>query len=397
MCSVKVLILQSELGVLRGGGENFSRNLFAAFAERGHQVAAAFVADRSGRYPIPLPSIIEPIPIPGRWSRKLGQATLSGIGRYFPFQRWFGPKWNRVHEGIEWRTIRWHDVRFQRRVERDLTQRWSDFDAIYVHGNVPLASRVAQYTPTILRLPGPVTADLVPVLRTLKAVCANGDAFVRIREFLGDHVIELPIGLDDRIFIPGPTMIRSALGWTEQHRVIGYVGRLTHLKGVDLLCASFHEVSQLSTDVRLLIIGSGEEERQIRHILAKELAHRVVHIEPDVNHDQLPEWYRAMDILVMPSRYENFSNAVLEAMACGVAFLGSDRGGNRILADTGGGWLFEPHSISALSASIGKITTNRTEMKARGNIGRRYVHGRYSWEASAERLEQIIVSRLLKA
>src|SRR5258708_32145532 len=40
--SMKVLVLHSELGVLRGGGENFTRNLFAAFAERGHSVAAAF-------------------------------------------------------------------------------------------------------------------------------------------------------------------------------------------------------------------------------------------------------------------------------------------------------------------------------------------------------------------
>jgi hypothetical protein len=42
---MKILVLHSELGVLRGGGENFTRNVFVAFAERGHDVSAAFIAD----------------------------------------------------------------------------------------------------------------------------------------------------------------------------------------------------------------------------------------------------------------------------------------------------------------------------------------------------------------
>ena len=39
---MNILVLHSELGVLRGGGENFTRNLFAAFHKRGHDVRAAF-------------------------------------------------------------------------------------------------------------------------------------------------------------------------------------------------------------------------------------------------------------------------------------------------------------------------------------------------------------------
>jgi hypothetical protein len=46
---MKILVLHSELGVLRGGGENFTRNLFDALHKRGHQVVAAFLADEGGR------------------------------------------------------------------------------------------------------------------------------------------------------------------------------------------------------------------------------------------------------------------------------------------------------------------------------------------------------------
>lgn len=387
---MKVLVLQSELGVLRGGGENFTRNLFTAFTERGHQAVAAFCANLNGEYSLPLPSGIEPIPIPGWWSMNLGQATLSLIGRCGPFEV---PLWDRVREAVSWRTIRWHRGRFRRRIEREFADRWGDFDAVYVHSNTILASRVAKYLPTVLRLPGPVGPELIPVLRSVPAVCANGDAFLRIRTFLGDHVTELPTGIDERTFIPGPSSVRSNLGWTREQFVVGYVGRLIHLKDVNLLATAFRDLTCSMSDTRLLIVGSGEEERSIRTILAKQLANGMAHIEADVDHEQLAEWYRAMDILVMPSRYENFSNVLLEAMACGVPFLGSDTGGNRLLAQSGAGWLFEPECLSSLGVCLRNAITNRTELEARGNVGSRYVRNRYSWAASAERLEEILASQ----
>src|SRR5439155_16769378 len=93
---VKVLVIHSELGVLRGGGENFTRNLFSAFASRGHEVKAAFLADNKRNYPIPLPSNIEPIPIPGWWSRNAGQRAFSSIRHHLPCIDRFGVGWDRL-------------------------------------------------------------------------------------------------------------------------------------------------------------------------------------------------------------------------------------------------------------------------------------------------------------
>src|SRR5262249_25535404 len=161
----------------------------------------------------PLPSGIVPIPIPGWWSSNLGQATLSSISRCVPHESRFRTTWDRVQQGFAWRTFAWHRRRFQRRVEYEFACRWNDFDALYVHGNTILASKVSRYRPTVLRLPGPVTAEVTPMLRTVHAVCANGDALERISAFLGDHVVELPIGLDVQTFTPGVSAVRSTLGW----------------------------------------------------------------------------------------------------------------------------------------------------------------------------------------
>jgi glycosyltransferase involved in cell wall biosynthesis len=392
--SMKVLVLHSELGVLRGGGENFTKNLFTAFAARGHHVTAAFVADRSAHYPIPLPPSIEPIPIRGWWSRNLGQTILSTVGRRPFLNGHLDPMRHRLQEAVSWRVIRWHNRRFQRKVRQELTQRFNDFDLVYVHGDVDLAAEMADSLPTVLRLPGPVSDDCSELLQKVHIVCANGDALSRVSSFLPKGVMELPIGIDGKRFQPGFTSVRQNLGWSESDLVVGYVGRLTHVKGVDLLAAAFREASRSLPDLRLLIVGRGEATKSIRSFLAEETRRGIVRIQPDVGHEQLPEWYRAMDLFVMPSRYENYSNAILEAMACGIPFLASDIGGNKSLADTGSGWLFKRESACSLTLCLGKIRENRPEMKFRGQSGSKYVRGRYSWAASAERLEWIIAAHL---
>jgi glycosyltransferase involved in cell wall biosynthesis len=389
---MRVLILHSELGVLRGGGENFTRNLFTIFSQRGHRVAAAFAADRNGRYPIALPAGIEPIPIAGWWSSHLGQAILSRIGRHIPATNGYRKTWDHVQEALSWRVFRWHKLRFQNRAGSRFFDKWNDYDAVYVHGDSLLASVAARHRPTVLRLPGPVTAELGPTLRTVHAVCANGDALQRVRAFLGDHATELPVGVDVELFRPGPSSLRSALGWTDRQRVLGYVGRLTHLKGVDLLAAAFRDISRADTDARLLIVGSGAEEKSLRSTLAQEISRGIVHLVPDVNHDKLADCYGALDLLVMPSRYENFSNALLEGAACGIPFLASDVGGNRMLGATGSGWLYESESVSALVQCAGQVLKDKTELMKRGKIGCDYARTHHSWTAAADRLEEIFRS-----
>jgi glycosyltransferase involved in cell wall biosynthesis len=142
------------------------------------------------------------------------------------------------------------------------------------------------------------------------------------------------------------------------------------------------------------MVGSGEEESCIRPVLAEELAHGIVHLESGIDHAQLPAWYRAIDLMVMPSRYENHSNALLEAMACGILFLASNVGRNRKLSETGTGWLFESDSVPSLSQCLRHILENRAELKAHGEVSFRAGRNHPGWAASAARLEWIITARL---
>jgi glycosyltransferase involved in cell wall biosynthesis len=392
--AMKILVLHSELGVLWGGGENFTRNLFAAFTARGHQVSAAFIADHKNRYPILLPPGIEPITIPGLWSRSLGQSTLSAIRGLISSKNGFRHQWDRIQQGLSWRTAKWHDERFQKRIMRAFASRWNTFDAVYVHSNAVLASLVSRNRPTILRLPGPLGREWEPTLKSIPVVCANGDALAQIRLFLGDHAVELPVGVDTRRFNPEPGSVRESLGWTAGDRVLGYVGRLTHLKGVALLADAFLDVSRILPQAKLILIGSGPEENYIRRRLAKQIENGTVQLRHHIDHQELPSWYRAMDLMVMPSRYENLSNAILESMACGIPFLASNIGGNAILAGMDAGWLFERELTSSLVTRIRELLTKDQEIKTRGKMAAIAARNCFSWDASADRLEKIIISRL---
>jgi glycosyltransferase involved in cell wall biosynthesis len=284
----------------------------------------------------------------------------------------------------------WYNWRFQKQIAPRLAEATRDVDVVYVHCNAFLAREVARVRPTVLRLPGPLSAEMLPVLRSVHAVCANGDALQQMRSFLGEHAIELQVGLDDRQFSPGGDSNRLLLGWTAAHKVVGYVGRLSRIKGVDILAEGFRHLAKIRSDARLLIVGSGEQERNLRALLKAEICQGLVYLAGDVPHETLPDWYRAMDVLVMPSRYENFSNAILEGLACGVPFVASDVGGNRRLHDTGAGWLFDLNSPTSLAAVLDHALADGDALRSRGQLGRARVQGRYSWCASAQRLEEIV-------
>jgi glycosyltransferase involved in cell wall biosynthesis len=389
---MKVLVLHSELGVLWGGGETFTTSLFKAFARRGHEVSAAFVADRQSRYPRTLPDEFQLIPVPGWWSRKPGQTLLSVMGSRLPDR--LRPRWTRLQEALSWRTIHWHNHRFQRRIEADFAETWAQFDAVYVNGNVGLAHAAASRRPTLLMLPGPVSSDEAWMLPGIQAVCAHDDGLTVIREILGERALELPLGLDTSVFHPAPSPVRADLGWSDGELVFGFVGRLDLIKGIDLLGEAFAAVSQSVPEARLMIVGSGEEEQRVRTVLANQIGEGKVHVQPRMSQERLPDWYRAMDILLMPSRYETMSNAVLEGMACGVPFIASAVGGSRNLADLGAGWLHEPESVSSLRDAMLVAARRRSELKCFGARGSRHVLERYSWTGSAERLEHILRTRL---
>lgn len=156
--------------------------------------------------------------------------------------------------------------------------------------------------------------------------------------------------------------IRQAHGLAPDELVFGFIGRLSPQKAPERLIEAFASVATTSPKARLLIIGSGELEPDLRRQMAERgIADRIV-IDA-----ALPgaEALQAMDVLVMTSRYEAMSYVMLEAAAAGLPLILTDVGGTSNVLEHDVNGLIVPNTddsaalISAMSALANQKTRER--------------------------------------
>ncbi len=143
--------------------------------------------------------------------------------------------------------------------------------------------------------------------------------------------------------------------------VIGYVGRLLKQKGIDLL---FQACACIQAPITLLIIGDGPDKQKFQKLAASLGLQKKIHWINTVQHHEIPELFRMIDILVLPSRStikwkEQFGRVLVEAMACGAVPIGSSSGAiPEVIGDAG--LIFPEDNASALSEAIQLMISNKT-------------------------------------
>lgn len=143
-------------------------------------------------------------------------------------------------------------------------------------------------------------------------------------------MVTIPCGVDLDLFQPRDrTQSRRELGLENDVPVLLWVGRLEKLKGVDILIEALSQVEV--PGAQLLIVGGDAHAEELKQELVAQaaaagLADRV-RFEGAVDHARLPTYYSAADVCVMPSYYESFGLAAVEAMACGTPVVASRVGG----------------------------------------------------------------------
>lgn len=115
---------------------------------------------------------------------------------------------------------------------------------------------------------------------------------------------------------PQRETIRRELGLSERPTII-FVGRLIYKKGVDLLLEAVAKVFH-RTACDLIIAGDGPERRQLEELSRRLDIHQWVKFVGFRQPMELPRWYCAADLFVLPARSEPFGVVVMEALACGL-------------------------------------------------------------------------------
>ncbi len=143
--------------------------------------------------------------------------------------------------------------------------------------------------------------------------------------------------------------------------VIGSVSALRPEKGLDTLIRAFARIDHRRA--KLLIVGSGSEEKSLRALAAELQVDAKCHFEPATA--DVVEWLSQMDVFVLPSRSEALSNALMEAMACGCCPIASRVGGNPELIEHGqNGLLFEVDNFQELATRLCDLLADQPRLQA---------------------------------
>ena len=323
----------------------------------------------------------------------------------------------------------------------------ADADVLHLHHLTPLneaAAIVAPRTPVISQLHGTELlmleriADDPPASwshagrwaermrgwanRAKRLIVAPGatDRAVSALGVSAERVVELPNGVDTELFFPReldrqafwhrvlveqpqgalpgaePGSARydtSAAQRLASGTVLLYVGRFTAVKRLDRLIGAFARLRASSpTDpVSLVLVGGhpGEWEEEHPAEIAERLGVHDVYLAGWYAHEQLPEFFRSADALVIASEREQFGQVLIEGMACGLSAVATlSLGPRRIIEDGRTGWLCDP-SEPALAETLSEVVSSPAERTRRGELARRSVCERFSWAGVARQLASV--------
>jgi glycosyltransferase involved in cell wall biosynthesis len=176
---------------------------------------------------------------------------------------------------------------------------------------------------------------------------------------------------------------RRTIGVAPRGTVFVYVGRFTAVKRLTVLIEAFAIArGRTSEAASLVLVGGhpGEWEGEHPAKTIERLSVEDVHLAGWHAHEELPDLLNASDALVHAAVAEQFGQALIEAMACGLPVIAVDRGGpSTIVDDPQTGWLVEPDDPVALAAAIAVAMTDPDERRLRGRRAHDEVVGRYGW------------------
>lgn len=203
------------------------------------------------------------------------------------------------------------------------------------------------------------------------------------------HVI--PSGVDHERFAqpaPGSDLL-DRLGNRDRSKIlITYCGRLVKMKNVAFLIHAYRRMRRRG-DCRLIIVGEGDQRLALSELARQlDVESGVLFAGPT---DRVEEYLAASDIFVLPSTYEPFGNALVEAMAAGLPCLALRPDGltvrtasAEIIADGVSGYLVDGRDPGDLAAKLDLLCQEPSLRLRLGQAGRRIAAERFSWRRCAE-------------
>jgi D-inositol-3-phosphate glycosyltransferase len=236
------------------------------------------------------------------------------------------------------------------------------------------------------------------VVAAAEALIANTDAeaasLVSLYEACPDNVSVVSPGVDLYTFTAGSgrKAAREAVGLPQDAHILAFVGRIQPHKGPEVLIRAVAEMLNHSPHLRTKLItiimggasgsGLGEVER-LKDLASWLNISDVVRFENPVPRAQIPQWYRAADLVCVPSYSESFGLVALEAQACGTPVVATAVGGLRTaVADGISGVLVDGHDPRAWSSVLARLI-QEPQRRVLLSMGAIEHASHFGWDATA--------------
>lgn len=307
-----------------------------------------------------------------------------------------------------------HLMRYGRELSALLAQPWDlvhCWEEPYVAAAAQVARRVPREVPLVFatfqniakRYPPPFNWIERYSMSRASATIAFGQTTAEVlasRGLARGPVAIIPPGVDLAQFRPDDdrrAATLAGLGWSDGAPVVGFLGRLVSEKGIELLMTVLDRVK---TPWRALVVGSGPRQDEV-DAWRRRHGDRVC-VVTTAQHDDVPAYLNAMDVLCAPSQTtsrwrEQFGRMLIEAFASGVAVVASTSGEiPYVVADAG--LLVAEGDHLQWQQAIERLTTDRTRRCELARRGRVRAESVYGWPVVArqhlEFFERVIESRM---
>jgi L-malate glycosyltransferase len=204
-----------------------------------------------------------------------------------------------------------------------------------------------------------------------------------------NNVVQFPWGLERGVF--GPDGYRVELPWSKDHFVFVSTRAWEPGYGVDILLQAFEIAQQRAESSRLLLIGHGSLENEVRHFVESHRLAEFVSIRKDVAGSEMPKYFRSADAYISCTPSDGSSVSLLEAMATGLPAIVADNPSNREWLSEGvNGWFGKieaPHSFAEKITEVANLGSTAREQASRTSI--ETIRERADWDRNFGQLTQI--------
>ena len=307
---------------------------------------------------------------------------------------------------------------FGKRIKKILKQNLNEYDVI--HDNQSLAYELLFFQkkkPLVTTIHHPISLDLAYQLQStndifLKLLMRRWHSFLVMQKFVAKRLKKIVVpsnssmddiknefyvdenkmervmnGIDLNVFYPDSKIKKIPF------KLVTVASADVPLKGLDYLLNALSDLAEVYSDISLSIIGEQKKGGHTERLIKKLNLEKRVNFFSNLTQEDLRKTYCEAELAIIPSLYEGFGFAAIEAMACGVPLISSSGGAlPEVIKDTG--IIIPPKNAKEIYNSVDFLLSSPKSAKELAEKGLQRANSKFSWTAIAKQLEKVYYNEI---